>query len=65
VPQRESEIPFSFVIADVLEKHGAFDFILSEPGRRTVQKLERVEYAERENETRAGLMYRIGGCLRS
>jgi hypothetical protein len=29
----ESEIPFNFVIADVLEKHGAFDFILSEPGR--------------------------------
>ena len=28
----ESDIPFSFVIADVLEKHGAFDFILSEAG---------------------------------
>jgi hypothetical protein len=28
----ESDIPFSFVIADVLEKHGAFEFILSEPG---------------------------------
>ena len=29
----ESDIPFNFVIADVLEKHGAFDFILSEAGR--------------------------------
>jgi hypothetical protein len=29
----ESDIPFNFVIADVLEKHGAFDLILSEPGR--------------------------------
>jgi len=29
----ESDIPFSFVIADVLEKHGAFDLILSESGR--------------------------------
>ena len=29
----ESDIPFSFLIADVLEKHGAFDFILSEAGR--------------------------------
>ena len=29
----ESDIPFSFVIAGVLEKHGAFDFILSEAGR--------------------------------
>jgi len=28
----ESDIPFNFVIADVLEKHGAFDFILSEQG---------------------------------
>ena len=28
----ESDIPFNFVIADVLEKHGAFDFILAEPG---------------------------------
>jgi len=28
----ELDIPFSFVIADVLEKHGAFDFILSEAG---------------------------------
>jgi hypothetical protein len=27
----ESDIPFNFVIADVLEKHGTFDFILSEP----------------------------------
>jgi hypothetical protein len=27
----ESDIPFNFVIADVLEKHGAFDFIMSEP----------------------------------
>jgi len=25
----ESDIPFNFVIADVLEKRGAFDFILS------------------------------------
>ena len=29
----ESDIPFNLVIADVLEKHGAFDFILSESGR--------------------------------
>ena len=29
----EAEIPFNCVIADVLEKHGAFDFILSEPCR--------------------------------
>jgi hypothetical protein len=29
----ESDIPFNFVIADVLKKHGAFDFMLSEPGR--------------------------------
>jgi uncharacterized protein with PIN domain len=29
----ESEIPFNFFIADVLEKHGAFDFMLSENGR--------------------------------
>jgi len=29
----ESDIPFSFVIAGVLEKHGAFEFILSEAGR--------------------------------
>jgi hypothetical protein len=28
----ESDIPFSFVIADLFEKHGAFDFILAEPG---------------------------------
>jgi hypothetical protein len=29
----ESEIPFDCILADVLGKHGAFDFILSEPGR--------------------------------
>jgi hypothetical protein len=29
----EADIPFNFVIADVLEKHGAFDFIFSETGR--------------------------------
>jgi len=29
----ELDIPFNFVIADVLEKHGAFDFILSGAGR--------------------------------
>ena len=29
----KSDIPFNLVIADVLEKHGAFDFILSESGR--------------------------------
>jgi hypothetical protein len=29
----ESDIPFNFVIADVLGKHGAFDFVMSEAGR--------------------------------
>jgi hypothetical protein len=29
----ESEIPFNWILADALGKHGAFDFILSEPGR--------------------------------
>ena len=28
----ESDIPFNFVIADVLGRHGAFEFILSEQG---------------------------------
>ena len=39
----ESDIPFNFVIADVLEKHGAFDFILSEAGRCPNCKAELTE----------------------
>lgn len=29
----QSELPFDVILADVLGKQGAFDFILSEPGR--------------------------------
>ena len=39
----ELDIPFSFVIADVLEKHVAFDFILSEAGRCPNCKAELTE----------------------
>jgi len=48
----ESDIPFNFVIADVLGKHGAFDFILSEAGRCPSCKAELSE--RRSSSHRAG-----------
>ena len=29
----QSEIPFDWILADVLAKHGAYEFIFTEPGR--------------------------------